>query len=32
MDRCDQARVALEEQGLTFVDKSGAIKPNPAAR
>jgi len=31
MDRCDQARLVLDEQGLTFVDKSGAIKPNPAA-
>jgi P27 family predicted phage terminase small subunit len=31
MDRCDQARAVLDEEGLTFVDKSGAIKPHPAA-
>ena len=30
-DRCDQAQAALDDQGLTFVDKSGAIWPNPAA-
>ena len=30
-DRCDQAQAALDDQGLTFIDKSGAIRPNPAA-
>lgn len=29
-DRCQQARQAVAEQGLTFSDASGVIKANPA--
>jgi P27 family predicted phage terminase small subunit len=29
-DRCQQARRAVAEQGLTFTDASGVIKANPA--
>ena len=28
-DRCEQAREALLEHGLTFVDRHGAVKPRP---
>jgi P27 family predicted phage terminase small subunit len=29
-DRCQQARAAVAEQGLTFKDNSGNLKANPA--
>ena len=31
LDRCREAEKLLEAEGLTFVDKYGAKRPNPAA-
>jgi hypothetical protein len=29
-DRCAEARKAIDEKGITFTDRFGSIRPNPA--